>query len=102
MYPLLIVLSIGILFGERSSVLIALILSICGLAIAIFHNLLYYKVIPESITPCTGGVSCSTVQIEWLGFVTIPLLALGTFGVLVIVLMYVLKTFGGNGEKRSL
>jgi disulfide bond formation protein DsbB len=50
-----------------------------GLAVSIYHNLLYYHLIPESITPCAEGVSCTDRQIEWLGFVTIPLLALTAF-----------------------
>jgi disulfide bond formation protein DsbB len=50
-----------------------------GLAVSIYHNLLYYHLIPESITPCAQGVSCTERQIEWLGFVTIPLLALTAF-----------------------
>jgi disulfide bond formation protein DsbB len=50
-----------------------------GLAISIYHNLLYYHLIPESITPCAQGVSCTERQIEWLGFITIPLLALASF-----------------------
>ena len=50
-----------------------------GLIIAIYHNLLYYGFIPESITPCAEGVPCNAVQIEWLGFITIPLMGLGAF-----------------------
>ena len=38
-----------------------------------------YGFIPESLTPCTQGVSCSERQIEWLGFVTIPLMGLASF-----------------------
>ncbi|MDM7923614.1 MAG: hypothetical protein QUS14_15045 [Pyrinomonadaceae bacterium] len=41
--------------------------------------MLYYGVLPESITPCQQGISCTTVQIEWLGFITIPLMALTAF-----------------------
>jgi len=54
-------------------------LSLTGLLIAIYHNLLYYQLIPESITPCKEGISCTTVQIEWLGFITIPFLSLVSF-----------------------
>ena len=56
-------------------------LPIClgGLSISIYHNLLYYGVIPESIGPCMKGISCTTRQIEWLGFITIPLMALAAF-----------------------
>jgi disulfide bond formation protein DsbB len=44
--------------------------------VALFHVLLVAGVIPERLTPCTQGVPCSETQVEWLGFVTIPLLSL--------------------------
>jgi hypothetical protein len=36
-------------------------------------------VIPEALAPCRQGIPCKTVQIEWFGFVTIPLLSFVTF-----------------------
>jgi disulfide bond formation protein DsbB len=87
MYPLVIVLGVGILLREARIRSYALPLSLIGLAIAIDHNLLYYGVLPESIQPCTAGVSCTTRQIEWLGFVTIPLLALVAFAVISVCLL---------------
>ena len=67
--------------------------SLIGLAISVYHNLLYYGIIPESIQPCTTGVSCTTRQIEWLGFITIPLLALVAFCVISAALI----ASGGDG-----
>ena len=87
MYPLVIVLGVGILLREARIRLYALPLSLIGLVIAIYHNLLYYNVLPESIAPCTTGVSCTTRQIEWLGFITIPLLALVAFTVISVCLI---------------
>jgi disulfide bond formation protein DsbB len=82
MYPLVVVLGVGLLLRERRIRLYALPLSLAGLAIALYHNLLYYGIIPESIQPCTTGVSCTSRQIEWLGFITIPLLSLVAFTVI--------------------
>jgi len=79
MYPLVLVIGVGILTRDARWKYYALPLSLTGLAIAIYHNLLYYHLIPESITPCKEGLSCTTVQIEWLGFITIPLMALTAF-----------------------
>ena len=77
MYPLVLVIGIGIILRDLRMRYYALPLSLIGLVISIYHNLLYYGVIPESITPCTEGVPCNAVQIEWLGFITIPLMGLG-------------------------
>ncbi len=79
LYPLVLIIGIGIATGDRRVTRYALPLALAGLAIAVYHNLLYYGFIPESITPCTEGVPCNAVQIELLGFITIPLMALGGF-----------------------
>ena len=79
MYPLVIIIGIGILIRDRRLKVYALPFSVSGLAISIYHNLLYYGVIPAAITPCTEGVPCNAVQIEWLGFITIPLMGLSAF-----------------------
>lgn len=79
MYPLVVIIAVGIATRDVRWKFYALPLSLIGLAISIYHNLLYYHLIPESITPCKEGLSCTTVQIEWLGFITIPLMALTAF-----------------------
>ncbi len=80
MYPIVVVLGAGIIMRDFSRVkYYALPLALAGLGIAVYHNLLYYGIIPESITPCTQGISCTSRQIEWLGFITIPLLSLTAF-----------------------
>jgi disulfide bond formation protein DsbB len=79
MYPLVLIIGIGIISRDNRVKNYALPLCLIGLAISIYHNLLYYGIIPESIAPCTQGISCTSRQIEWLGFITIPLLALTAF-----------------------
>jgi disulfide bond formation protein DsbB len=79
MYPLVIVIGIGIAARDRRWKMYALPLALIGLGISVYHNLLYYNIIPESLAPCTQGISCTSRQIEWLGFVTIPLMALTAF-----------------------
>jgi len=79
MYPLVLIIGVGIVTRDSRMKNYALPLCLIGLAISIYHNLLYYGLIPESITPCTEGISCTSRQIEWLGFITIPLLALAAF-----------------------
>ena len=79
MYPLVVIIAVGILLQDRRLKIYALPFSIAGLAISIYHNLLYYGVIPTAITPCTEGVPCNAVQLELLGFITIPLMGLVAF-----------------------
>lgn len=79
LYPLVVVLGVSIVLRDRNLVAYALPLALAGLGFGVYHNLLYYGVIPETLSPCTGTVSCSQRQIEWLGFVTIPLMSLLAF-----------------------
>ncbi len=79
LYPLVVIIGVGIAKRDRSVVKYALPICLIGLAIAFYHNLLYYGFIPESITPCTEGVPCNAKQIELFGFITIPLMALMGF-----------------------
>ena len=87
MYPLVWILAVGIVKRDGRIKVYALPFALVGLAIAGYHNLLYYDIIPESITPCTSGVSCTSRQIEWLGFVTIPLMSLVSFLTISVALM---------------
>ena len=79
LYPLTVILAVGIAQRDERAVSYALPFALAGLGFAVYHNLLYYGVIPETLSPCMQGVSCSERQIEWLGFITIPLMAFGTF-----------------------
>lgn len=91
MYPLVLILSIGIYKKDKNILNYALPLSLIGLGISLYHNLLYYGILPESIQPCITGISCTTKQIEWFGFVSIPLLALSAFILINIILLVKLK-----------
>lgn len=88
MYPLVIVIAVGIILRDYRLKFYALPLALCGLAISVYHNLLYYGILPESAAPCSQGVSCTSRQIEWLGFITIPLLAFVAFSLIALCLTF--------------
>ena len=87
MFPLVLILLRGLFPLDLSVVRYSLPLSLSGTAIAVYHNLLYYKLIPESLAPCRQGVSCTTTYFEVLGFITIPFLALCSFVAISLVLL---------------
>ncbi|MBI2032248.1 MAG: disulfide bond formation protein B [Candidatus Levybacteria bacterium] len=93
MYPIPLVMVVGLFRNDKNSVFFALPLAIVGLIIATYHNLLYYHLIPESVQPCTTGISCTIKQIEWFGFISIPLLSLTAFGVIIASLLLYHKLF---------
>ncbi|MCR4326523.1 MAG: disulfide oxidoreductase [Candidatus Roizmanbacteria bacterium] len=91
LYPLVIILAVGITRKDENIKWYALPLSIIGLLIALYHNLLYYELIPESVTPCAQGISCTTEFIEWFGFMTIPFLSLMAFSIITCCLIWYQK-----------
>ena len=58
-----------------------------GWLISLYHNLLYYRIIPESLAPCVNGISCTTKFIQYWGFITVPLLSFAGFTVIIISLI---------------
>ena len=100
LYPLGLILAIGILHRDRQTTRYSGPFAAIGCTSAIYHNLLYYGVIAESLSPCTQGVSCTTPQIELLGFITIPLLSLGAFLIIGSCLCIARSNFGDEDEKR--
>lgn len=91
MYPLVLLFTIGILRKEKNVIWYAMPLALIGWGIALFHNLLYYKILPESAAPCIAGVSCTTKFIQWFGFITIPLLSFVAFTIILICMAWVWK-----------
>ena len=87
MYPLVIVLAVGLFPVDRGAVRFGLPLSIGGWLVAAYHLLLYEGVVPESASPCRQGVSCKEEYIEVLGFLSIPALSLLAFTAVVGLLL---------------
>jgi len=90
MFPLAIILLVGLFPFDKSVVKYALPLALAGWFIAFYHNLLYAGIIPESIQPCSQGVSCTEDYINLFGIFTIPMLSLISFSTIV-ALLFILK-----------
>ena len=95
MYPLVIILFMGIYSYDKKTIKFALPLVFIGWFFALYHNLIHFGILPKEASPCFQGVPCYTKYIEWFGFITIPLLSFIAFSV-ILVLLYVAK----KGEKN--
>lgn len=91
MYPLVVILLVGIWKKDKNVVWYSLPLAVIGWIIALYHSLLYYGFIPEPIGACANGVSCTSEQILWFGFITIPLLSFIAFTVILLGLLAIIK-----------
>ena len=91
MYPLVLILLAGLFPFQRSVLRYSLPLVAAGWLIAIYHNLLYSDILPESAAPCVQGMSCTTIQIQWFGFITIPFLSFMAFTAILLILSIIYK-----------
>lgn len=87
MYPLVIIFAIGMCPLDKVTFRFAAPFVGAGWFFSVYHNLLHYKIIPESAAPCSMGISCSTVYINWFGFLTIPMLSFISFSILSILMI---------------
>ncbi|WP_286682841.1 disulfide oxidoreductase [Sulfurospirillum sp. MES] len=91
MYPLTLIFIVGIFSNDRTVFRYSLPLVAVGLFFALYHNLLYYGIVPEKLAPCTQGVSCTSDYIHWFGFITIQGLSLFAFSLLAALLYFFQK-----------
>ena len=86
MYPLVLILGVGIYLKSKDSWLYGLPLSIIGLIITIYHYQL--QIFPDQSSPsCSTEVSCTGTWIMEFGFVTMPFMALSTFLLISVLLL---------------
>ena len=93
MFPLVLVLGVACCMSDAGVWRYALPLAVMGWLIALYHNLLYFGLIPESITPCGAGPSCSGVDMTIFSGVPLPLLSLGVFSLLIVLLVLIRRRF---------
>ncbi len=90
MYPLVIIIAVGILRNDKKLYQYVLPLSALGSLIAFYQVLLQNKFLPEAIAPCALGTSCLTKYTGYFGFITIPVMSLAAF-IVITACMLVLK-----------
>lgn len=95
MYPIAVILTVGLLDKERNIWRYVLPLAVMGAGIAFYHTLLQWEIIPEAAAPCQLGISCTTKDINLLGFITIPFMSLVSF---LTVIATTLLARGGQNE----
>lgn len=88
MYPLVIIIAVGILRKDKKLYQYVLPMSILGMIIAFYQILLQNGILSEIITPCKVGVSCLAKYTEYLGFITIPVMSFSAFSLITVCLFY--------------
>jgi len=98
MYPLVLIFLINMLYPDDKIVKYAMPIVLIGWFFSIYHNLLMFDIIPESIVPCVQGVPCSTEYINWFGFITIPFLSFLAYSTILIFLLIIKKGIYSNAK----
>lgn len=84
LYPIVLISAMAIWFSDTKAYRYILGLASIGGVIGVYHNLLAYRIIPQTFERCRFGVPCTEQYINWFGFITIPLLSLVAYVVIII------------------
>ncbi|HXF62012.1 MAG TPA: disulfide oxidoreductase [Caldilineaceae bacterium] len=90
MYPLTVILAVGLLRQDGSLPYLVLPFTIIGQGVSTYHYLLEKTTIFGAPTVCRSGVPCTVAWINWLGFITIPFLAMTAFFIITIMCLIAL------------
>lgn len=100
MYPLVPILIVGILKKDKNLPFYVIPLSVIGGLVAFYQYLLQLGIIPESATPCTFGIPCTTRYVDFGGFITFPFLSLLAFASIIFLVWWWSKTVKSNSLKN--
>ena len=78
MYPLALILAVGLLRRDKRVHLYVLPFSALGVCVSLYHYLLI-KTDWLPPPPCVAGIPCTVDYLNWFGFINIPFLALTAF-----------------------
>ena len=79
MFPLALILGIGCYQSDLGVKHYTLPLAAVGAVIALWHTLLYFGLTPKAIEPCNATASCSGSDMTIFNVLPLPLLSLGAF-----------------------
>ena len=101
MYPLALLLGLASLRRDKGVVPYALILSVIGGGFSVYH--LLEQNVPNFRPPamCNAGVPCSAKYINWLGFISIPVLALTAFALITALLLVGRRRIAGELQTEA-
>ena len=85
-YPLVVILLVGAVTHDRLVARYALPLTTAGAVLAVYNYLV--QLYPGIEVACSTTVSCSVVDVEAFGFLTLPLMSLVGFAAITVGVLY--------------
>lgn len=86
-FPLAIILLIGLFPLDKKIIKYALPFAVIGLGFTLYHIALFYGFIPEGLKPCSKGIPCDDDSMVLFGFLPIPLLSVVAFSAIIALLL---------------
>ncbi len=91
MYPILVMTTVAVIQKNAKIAVTTAVFSIIGGCISLYHyGIQKIDFLSESAPSC-GQVSCTGQYINWLGFITIPFLALTAFILIAVASFYMIR-----------
>ena len=100
MYPLVLITLVGMIEQDELLANYVLPLSIIGLFISGYHVLIQNGAFSNPTT-CTVGIPCSLRYVNYLGFITIPTMALTAFTLITAVMIATRWAFAHDSSKNG-
>ena len=91
MYPIVIIATVAYIQKNARIAMTTAVFSTIGAATSLYHYGLQKMDFLQDTAPASGRVPCTGQYINWLGFITIPFLALTAFIIIAAVSFYMLK-----------
>jgi disulfide bond formation protein DsbB len=93
MYPLVFILGIAVYQRDFRVYRYVLPLAFIGMLISLYHYSIQKVPFMREVQICRSGVPCSEQYINWMGFITIPFMALIAFIIITVCMLYLRKQF---------
>jgi disulfide bond formation protein DsbB len=93
MYPLVFILGMAVYQRDSRVYRYVLPLSFIGMLISLYHYSIQKVPFMREVQICRSGVPCSEQYINWMGFITIPLMALIAFIIITVCMLLLRKQF---------
>ena len=91
MYPIVIITTVAVIQKNAKIAMTTAVFSVIGGCISLYHYSIQKIDFLTDSAPACGLVSCTGQYINWLGFITIPFLALTAFILIAITSFYMIR-----------
>lgn len=92
MYPLAVILGLAFYRNDKGIHRYTLPLALLGMVVSGHHTLLQKVPYLQQFEMCTSGIPCAKDYLNWLGFITIPMMAFAAFTIITVCLVILSRT----------